>query len=110
MEAAFKGVPRDGADERIHRRQLADAINRILGGKLNAVAEITLSVSSSTTTFIDQRLTVESWLGFDPMTASAAAELGTLHARAADRNNAQWILTHTNSGQTDRIFKVLIVG
>lgn len=87
-------------------------LNSVLSGKMNAVKEVTLTSSAASTTVLDTRITINSFLAFDPVTANAATEQanGTLYALEADRRNGQVTLTHANNGQTDRTFKMLIIG
>lgn len=92
-------------------RKVAEVVNRSLSGKLNAVTEVTLDSSVGTTTVIDPRLTINSFIAFDPVTEDAATELaaGTLYVASGDRRNGQFTLTHANNGQT-RTYKMLIIG
>lgn len=119
---AYLGAPQDagGSDLgalRTYARQIATVVNRILQGKLNAIfksggVDFTLTANAATTVITDARLSVNSWIGFLPLTANAAAELGngTLYALAANMNNGAWTITHANNAQTDRTFRVLIIG
>ena len=83
-------------------------------GKLNALGErtFTLTANTATTTLTDERLTSDGWWDPDPLTANAAAEkaAGTIYALSADRNNGAWTITHANNTQTDRDFRILIIG
>jgi hypothetical protein len=102
----------DGAAVRRHSREVAAAAAIAMQGKINAVTSVTLTANVTTTVITDPRLTINSFVGFDPTTANAAAELaaGTIYALTANRNNASWTLTHANAATTDRTFKVLIIG
>ena len=93
-------------------RQISSAVRLLFQGKTNNTGEVTLTASATTTTLSDPRLTVDSVVLFDPLTANAAAELaaGTLYALEANRNNLEWTLTHANAGSTDRTFRYVIVG
>jgi hypothetical protein len=95
-----------------HAQQTASAVALAMQGKVNAVTTVTLTENMTTTVFTDPRLTIDSFLAFDPTTANASAELaaGTLYALSANRNNASWTLTHANAISTDRTFRVLIIG
>lgn len=92
-------------------RKVAEVVNRSLTGKLNALAEVTLTSSASSTTLSDPRLTVNSFVAFDPVTSDAASELaaGTLYVAEAGRRNGAFTLTHASNGLT-RTYKVLIIG
>jgi hypothetical protein len=119
---AFLNAPTDiGSDSwagvRTFARAIASVVNRINTGKINAVyrvaeADFTLTANAASSTLTDARLTAFSHVAFDPMTANAAAELaaGTLYVTSANRNNGSFVLTHANNAQTDRTFRVLIIG
>ena len=83
-------------------------------GKINALGErtFTLTANAATSTLTDERLTSDGVVFFDPLTANAAAELaaGTLYVLSANRNNGTWTVTHANNAQTDRDFRILMIG
>jgi len=108
----YPGVALDSPDEKKHRRELARVANRVNQGKFNAVADLTLTANAATTTLTDPRLTVDSFVQFDPTTATAATELygATMYALTANRTNGSWVITHANNAVTTRTFKVLIIG
>lgn len=98
---------------RQHTQEIARAVIGLYGGKINAVsADFTLTANTVTSVFTDARLTQQGVALFDPLTANAAAALaaGTLFAATAGRNAGSWSITHANNAQTDRTFRVLIVG
>ena len=100
------------ADVAIYLRKLWDAFVSMRSGKLQCVTELTLTANAATTTFTDVRLSAYSAVCFDPMTANAAAELaaGTLYVTSANRGSGTWTITNANSAQTDRTFRVMIIG
>ena len=79
-------------------------------GKLNVVGSVTLTANAATTTYNDSRIGGESWIGFMPTTANAAAEIGggTLYVTA--RADGSCTLNHANNAQADRSFDTLIIG
>lgn len=93
-------------------------VTHILGlamrGKLNCLGErtFTLTANAATTTLTDERLTSDGAMFFDPLTANAATEkaAGTVYVLSADRNNGSWAVTHANNAQTDRDFRIVILG
>jgi hypothetical protein len=95
-----------------HAVELARALGLAMQGKTNNVLTFTCAPGTTSTVIEDPRLTIGAAVLFDPMTASAAAELaaGTIYAAEAGRNNRVWTVTHANSGATDRTFRVLVVG
>ncbi len=95
-----------------HAVETARAVGLLLQGKSNNNGTLTLTAGAASTVMSDARLTVNSAVLFDPLTANAAAELaaGTLYTLAANRNNSAWTVTHANAGTTDRTFRYMIVG
>lgn len=93
-------------------RQLSLVIGNILVGKVNNTGVVVLTPSAAQTTVIDERMTLNSVLYFDPMSANAAAELmaGTMYVLKDDRSHGQFIVTHANNTQTDRTFRYEIKG
>lgn len=93
-------------------RQVCGVVNRILSGKLNNIGEMTLTTNSASTTLLDPRLTVGSFIDFDPLTAHAATELygATMYVTTANRGNGSFVITHANNAQNDRTFKYTIIG
>jgi hypothetical protein len=95
-------------------RQIAGTVNNLLSGKLNAVLEVTLTADAATTTITDVRLTRNSLIVFDPVTANAATELygATMYVKddGTNRKNGVFIITHANNANADRTFKALVIG
>lgn len=93
-------------------RRMWDSLQALRKGKIECVTTITLTASATTTALSDIRISPQSILIFDPLTANAAAELaaGTLYVLKADRGDGTATLTHANSAQTDRDFLVGILG
>jgi hypothetical protein len=106
----FPLAPAELADEREHRRRLAAAANRALTGKLNAALEVTLAASQATTTVGDPRLSHTSFIGCCPLTAHAAAEIGNGTLYVSAQGAGSLTLAHANNAQTDRSFRLLIIG
>lgn len=77
-------------------------------GKMNCVGDVTLDANSATTTLSDRRIGPESYIGFMPTTANAAAEIDTLYVTA--RGDGSCTLNHTNNAQTDRTFTYVVIG
>lgn len=104
----FPAVEEVFPDSKEHRRRLARAINRQLSGKLNATLEVTLAAGATTTTVTDVRLTYYSALIFSPLTATAAAAMTKVYVSAQE--NGEATLTHDNTADTDRTFRLTIIG
>lgn len=90
--------------------RLVDVVNNTLRGKINVTLNVTLNANAAETVVIDARVGVFSFLHFMPLTADAATELvsGSLYVSA--QTNGQFTVAHTNNAQTDRAFRVLIIG
>lgn len=104
----YQGVPLMLPNEQEHRRQIAQAVNQQLTGKLNAVLQVTLTPNSATTTVIDKRIGANTFLGFSPLSADAAAALSGLYV--STQANGTATLTHANTATVDRTFNVLLIG
>ena len=105
----FPGVTPAGVSD-ANTRALYEAVNRAGTGKINATLCVTLTANQSTTAVSDARLGSNSFIGFCPLTVNAAAEIGagTLYVSSQGKKTAT--LTHANNGQTDRTFRLLIIG
>ena len=93
-------------------RRMWESLQSLRKGKIECVTTITLTASVTSTVLSDIRISPQSILIFDPLTANAAAELaaGTLYVLQANRGDGTATLTHANSAQTDRDFLVGILG
>lgn len=83
-------------------RQVADAVNQIVAGRLDSFGTVTLRVSQTTTTVTNALVGANSVIVLMPKTANAAAALATTYVSA--RTNGSFTLTHANNSQTDREF------
>lgn len=104
----FKTFP----DVSNYLRGLYDALYAVRKGKLECVAELTLTANAASTVLTYRGLSPQSVLVFDPKTANAAAEIGngTMYTTAANRGAGTWTITHANNAQADRSFQVAIIG
>lgn len=91
-------------------RALARAINEVQTGRLNATLDVTLTAGAATTTVLDARFSEQSFIGFMPKTANAAAELGAGGLYVSARTSGSATVTHANNAQTDRDFTIIILG
>lgn len=117
MTVGYPGAPEDVISEdpksiRSVIRAIARVVNRTLQGKTNNHATVTLDTSTTTTTVTDERVTFQSKIYFDPMTANAATELygATMYVLEANRQNGEFTITHANNAQSDRTFGYVVVG
>lgn len=109
---AFRGVPINPVNPKDWMAQAARVINALAQGKMNVSTLWTLKENATSTTFEDPRIGVESHIILTPVTSNAAAELanGTLYIPETGRVNGQITITHANNSQTDRTFRVSIIG
>jgi hypothetical protein len=89
-------------------REIAERVNRLLQGKLNAVATLTLTANAASTVLTDTRIGGATWIGLMPTTANAAAALGTTWVSARGTGTAT--ISHANDAQVDKTYAVLLIG
>jgi len=96
-------------DQIQHRKQIADALNNTIKGRLNGTMSVTLDALVSTTTIYDARISLSTVPIFSPATANAAAEIaaGGLYFAL---NAGECVAHHANNSQTDRTFQVVLIG
>jgi hypothetical protein len=89
-----------------------EVLQQIRSGKTENVAEVTLTAGAASTTITDIRISPQSVIVWHPRTANAAAELaaGTMYITDANMGNGTATITHANNSQTDRDFRLAIVG
>ena len=104
----FPGLQRRG--DTSFERDSARVLSGLLRGKFNATLDVTLVASASSTTVKDERFSEQCAVEFDPLTANAASEkaAGTLWVSA--RTAGEITITHANNAQTDRSFRLVIIG
>lgn len=108
MTASYPNVQVANYDEKVHRRQLAEASNRHNSAKFNCSLLVTLNANATTTTMTDSRITAGSVLCFTPQTAHAAGALSGLYVPSQQTGTAT--LTHANTADIDKTFNVGIFG
>ncbi len=93
-------------------RRMYDALKLVRKGKIECVTQVTLSAGVASTVLQDSRISNQTVLVFDPLTANAAAEKanGTLYVTEANRTTGQVTITHANNAQVDREFLVALIG
>lgn len=103
----MNGFPPLHPTEKYMSRVVA-VVNRILQGKINAVATVTLRDGETTTTLTDVRIGAGTFIGLTPTTPTAAAALPLMYVSAKDKGSAT--LTHDNTADLDRTFDVVLIG
>ena len=92
-------------------RAVAEAVNRVIGGKVNVTLDITLTTNADTTIIIDARIAAYSSLHLQPLTANAAAALVTApYVLVQTQQSGQVIFAHANDANTDKNFRMTILG
>lgn len=94
----------------LFERETIRRINELLQGRANVTLEVTLAAGAGSTTVRDARLSEQSHIDPMPLTANAAAEkaAGTMWVSAQTAGEAT--ITHANNAQTDRTFRLAILG
>lgn len=101
---AFRRLQPTGATT----REIADVVNLILDGKINATGTVTLATGSATTTLSDRRIGTGSVILFMATTANAAGDLANLYVTG--RTDGQATLNHSNNAQADRTYAYVVLG
>jgi len=94
-------------------REVANAVNAALLGKINSVGDVTLEANAVSTVVENVLVSGSSKIMLFPQTANAAAELGNGTAYIDPANivsGAGFAITHADNAQTDRTFFYAIFG
>jgi len=91
-------------------RDVAQVVNNILNGKINAVFSITLAAGAATTTVNNPLVTKNSAFIFSPQTANAAAIAAPYVLQSNITEGASFIITHANDANSDKVFSVALLG
>lgn len=100
-------VELSSANVDLHIKQIAKGVNRALQGHINSTFYVTLTANAASTMVSDTRISPSTCASFQPQTAHAAADAGTLYAVCTD---GSMTIHHANNTNTDRTFTVGIVG
>lgn len=102
------GLLRDITDMKSTLLKIIDFSNRLLIGKLNVSAEITLDTGTTQTQFKDSRLSISSFVQLMPLTSNAKTMMANIWF--SDQSNGVITINHTSSANTDLNYKILIIG
>lgn len=92
-------------------RNIAEVVNNILRGKVNAVLPLTLDANSATTTVLDARISAYSALVLQPVTSNAAAALyDTPYIIPSGQKSGEVVLNHANDANADKTYNLVIIG
>lgn len=99
-------VPLAGLDSDL--RKHAEAINALIGGRLDALGTLTLAAGVTSTVVNDPAFISSQVPLLVPTTANAAAALSGLYVSA--RAPGSFTLTHASAGTTDRTYLYVRLG
>jgi hypothetical protein len=93
---------------------VAAKVNQILRGRTNNVGEITLTANTTTTT-ISVAVGVfgdKTAILFDPTTSTAATAFGSggFYVSSRSPELGQYVITHPNTADTNKTFRVAYIG
>ena len=113
--ASARGFPNlppifDYSDRTETLRAIYEAVQLHTKGKFNVVGEVTLAANSTTTDVTDDRAGNESFFGFMPKTANAAAEIGAGSMFVSSQGKQTFQISHANNAQIDRTFTFVLLG
>lgn len=113
MSVGYRGVARslngeNWAAVKTWVLEAAGAINRHNSGKMNVTIDVTLRASQTTTTVTDARISDTCAICLSPKTSNAAAAVGTTYISSQTSGSA--VITHANNAQTDKTFRLAILG
>ena len=89
---------------------LAQRVNLLLGGKMNATNSVTLAPNATSTIFYDSRIGYFSHVTLEAQTASAATARLTAPGIWIEPTKGSATIHHPANAATDQIFSVLIIG
>lgn len=102
--AGFKLLPVKFREVNLALREIANVVNSLRGGKINPIGDVTLALSTTTTTVTDLYCSPDSIVLLMPKDANAAAE-----AWYVTPGDQSFTITHASAGTT-RAFRYVILG
>lgn len=79
-------------------------------GHIQNTGTLTLRTGTAATVVSDLRIGSNSWVGFMPRTANAAAELGAGTLYVSSQSKQAFTIAHANNAQADRTYLYAILG
>tara|TARA_X000000368_G_scaffold10667_2_gene8553 strand:+ start:22 stop:351 length:330 start_codon:yes stop_codon:yes gene_type:complete len=104
----FLNVPVSMPNQAQHLRLISNTVNNTLDGKLNSTGDVTLRASQTTTTLVDERISVNSVIILEPTNANSNTAKANLFVSA--KINGSATLTHASSSNTDQNFGYVVIG
>ena len=89
-------------------RFLNKQLEGILNGRTRNQGSVTLTQSATTTVVNDPLFESHQTPVFTPLTATAAAEFGSLYV--SSRGNGTFTITHSNTADTDKTLEYIFIG
>lgn len=110
MAASSQGVavPIFQPEETRHRRKLADWAVEVNQGHIRNVGNVTLAASTISTTVLDARVSINSFVGLAPRTANALSAAPTCWVSTIDIGT--FTITHSSSAAVDKTFRYCLLG
>lgn len=113
MSTGYRGVARSLTGEswgavKTWVLEAAGAINRHNSGKMNVTIDVTLTANAASTTVTDARISDTCAIVLSPKTSNAAAAVGTTYISSQSSGSA--VIGHANNAQTDKTFRLAILG
>jgi hypothetical protein len=105
-QSVYQPVPTSMSEWYPWLQLVSRCLNGVLAGGQNiTLASFTLSANSTTTTLTDSRIGATSHIQLQPTTAEAAAEVWWI----TDQRVGSAVINHSDSANTTRIYRVLII-
>lgn len=101
-------IPTFQPDEIRHRRDIAQWSQWVNQGHLQDVGNVTLTPSTVSSVVVDSRISINSFVGFMPMTANALSAAPTLFVSTIATGS--FTITHGNSASIDKTFRYALLG
>ena len=101
-------VPYYQTDDQRHRRKIAEWAKQVNQGHIECVGNVTLAVSTISTTVSDARVSLTSWIGLEPITANALSARPTVWVSTF--GNGTFTITHASSASVDQTFRYAVLG
>lgn len=105
---AKTNIPAFQPEEDQHRRRIAEWSVQVMQGKLNNIGSVTLAPGATSTTVVDARVGINSFIGFMPTTANAASAGSSIYV--ATFGDGLFVVTHANSASVDKTFRYCVLG
>ena len=90
--------------------RLREVVNNLLRGKLNATRDVTLTANATSTIVNDPRIGGTSSIQLMALSANAAAEIGNGTIWWGAPGDQTVTLNHANNAQSDRTYRLTIIG